>query len=118
MPTPKNTILLYADIVGYTKLMRADKDDALAKLEHFKATMQSQTEEHQGEVLQLHRDYCIAAFENAADAVACAEALHKNFKAEPNVPVRMGIHAGEVVVEKDNAFACLKYCKQLLINQL
>lgn len=104
MTTPKNTILLYADIVGYTALMRADKDDALAKLEHFKATMQSQTEAHQGEVLQLHRDYCIAAFENAADAVACAEALQMNFKAEPTVPVRMGIHAGEVVVEKDNAF--------------
>lgn len=104
MSTPKNTILLYADIVGYTKLMRADKDDALTKLEHFKATMQSQTQAYQGEVLQLHRDYCIAAFERAMDAVACAETLQMNFKAEPNVPVRMGIHAGEVIVENGNAF--------------
>lgn len=104
MPTPKNTTLLYADIVGYTKLMRTDKDDALAKLEHFKTLMQSQTDAHQGEVLQFQRDNCLAAFANTADAVACAEALQMNFKAEPNVPVRMGIHAGEVVVEKDNAF--------------
>ncbi|MBK7872653.1 MAG: adenylate/guanylate cyclase domain-containing protein [Saprospiraceae bacterium] len=104
MTTPKSTTLLYADIVGYTALIRADKDNALAKLEYFKALMQSQTQAYQGEVIQLHRDYCIAAFERAADAVACAEALQMNFKAEPTVPVRMGIHAGEVIVENGNAF--------------
>jgi len=104
MTIPTQTFLLYADIVGYTKLMRADKDDALAKLEQFKAVLQSQTDAHQGEVLQFQRDNCLVAFTNVADAVACAEALQMNFKAEPAVPVRMGIHAGEVVVENGNAF--------------
>jgi class 3 adenylate cyclase len=104
MPAPDDTILLYADIVGYTRLLRADREDALAKLEQFQDTMRSQVKEHEGRILQAQRDSCLAGFERAGDAIRCAEALQETFQGDASIPVRMGLHAGTVVEKDGHAF--------------
>lgn len=104
MPNPQHTFLIYADIVGYTALLKTNKEEAFAKLEHFRSVFQEQTKLGQGTVLQLHQDYAIAQFDEAAAALACAEKIQRIFRAEPEVPVRMGVHAGNVITEKGNTF--------------
>lgn len=104
MPNPQHTFLIYADIVGYTALLKTNKEEAFAKLEHFRSVFQEQTKGCQGTVLQLHQDYAIAQFDEAATALTCAEKIQLIFRTEPEVPVRMGVHAGNVITEKGNTF--------------
>lgn len=99
-----NKPILYADIVGYTKLLRSDREDALQKLARFKTQIRTQVEAYGGKVLQIQRDNCLAQFELAGDAVACAEELQRLFQTDKPVPVRMGIHVGEVVIQDGQAF--------------
>ena len=44
------------------------------------------------------------AFDSSSKAVACAVAMQKDFQEEPHVPVRIGMHLGDVLFKNGNAF--------------
>jgi len=43
-------------------------------------------------------------FKNAVDAVNCAKLLQEDFTKDPHVPVRIGIHLGDILLEEGNIF--------------
>jgi len=96
--------VLFADIAGYTALMQKDEVGALSGLRQFKDDLETHVPVHKGRIVQFYGDGCLVVFSNAVDAVRCAMVLQQGFQKKPEVPVRMGIHMGDVVFRDDNAF--------------
>lgn len=87
---------MYTDIVGYTSI--TEEDDALAmklNIKHKNAVAEL-IEEYDGIVQEVVGDGSLSYFTSASDCVHCAIALQKIFREEPVVPVRIGIHIGEI----------------------
>jgi class 3 adenylate cyclase/tetratricopeptide (TPR) repeat protein len=96
--------ILFADIAGYTSFMQKDEQNTITKLDRFKDELDQNVPKYHGKIINFYGDGCLVVFENVSDAVDCAIKLQKAFAADPLVPVRMGIHLGDVVFRKDNAF--------------
>ena len=96
--------VMFADIVGYTAMMQRDEESALNKLHRFKENLTSNVRESDGEIIQYYGDGCLVIFTNATDSVRCAQVLQEDFRKEPHLPVRIGIHMGDIVVEGGNIY--------------
>jgi len=102
--TRRLAAILFADIAGYTALMQRDEPDALQKLDRFKTILEVRTTEFQGNIIQYYGDACLVVFDSPVSAVACAKAMQEDFRQVPIVPVRIGIHLGDVVFKDGNVF--------------
>ena len=97
-------VVLFADIAGYTALMQKDEDSALQILQRFKNELFQSVKTHEGEIIQYFGDGCLTVFNNASDAIASAKIIQEKFREEPTVPVRIGIHLGDVLFREGNIF--------------
>lgn len=104
MSTRKLAAILFADIVGYTALMQKDEQQALARLQRFKEALEAQVPTHRGEIMHFYGDGCLAIFDSSVDAVSCAKLLQEQFVGELDVPVRLGLHTGEVMLRDGNVY--------------
>ncbi len=100
----KLAALLFADIVGYTAFMQKDEVAARQLLNKFYTTLNRTVEQNKGQVINNYGDGCLCTFDSAVAAVQCAKAVQQIFQTEPKVPVRIGLHSGDVFFEKDNVF--------------
>ncbi|MEM1120149.1 MAG: adenylate/guanylate cyclase domain-containing protein [Bacteroidota bacterium] len=100
----KLAAILFADIVGYTAMMQTDEVQARQNLEKFRTTLEEQVSLHQGEIINYYGDGCLCTFNSAVDAMTCAKAVQLLFQENPKVPVRIGLHSGDVFFEDDNVF--------------
>jgi len=95
---------MFADIAGYTSMMQHDETLAMNKLHHFKEQLMLKVKLFHGEIIQYYGDGCLMIFTNAVDAVNCAKLLQEDFTKDPHVPVRIGIHLGDILLEEGNIF--------------
>ena len=98
------TAILFADIVGYTALMQSNEKQALDHLQKFKIALEKSVPTNNGKIIQYYGDACLATFSSAAEATQCALSIQTVFQTEPKVPVRIGLHSGEVVFKEGNVF--------------
>ena len=98
------SIIFCADIIGYTALMQRNESEALAKLESYEETIKRETLRHNGEVIKTYGDGCLILFKSAVEAVKCAIAIQLSLQTEPVVPLRIGIHMGEIVRKNHDVF--------------
>lgn len=96
--------VLFADIAGYTALMQEDEQKAITYINKFRKIIESETPKSNGRVVQYYGDGCLLTFDSSTNAVSCAIALQQHFAKDPNIPVRIGIHMGEVLYKNNNAF--------------
>lgn len=105
MPESRHlAVIMFTDIVGYTAMMQRDESLALIKLSRFKEELNRRVQEFQGDIIQYYGDGCLIIFANAADAVNCAGILQEGFREEPQVPVRIGIHLGDIIHKEGAIF--------------
>ncbi|MGD9328552.1 MAG: adenylate/guanylate cyclase domain-containing protein [Cyclobacteriaceae bacterium] len=110
--TPNNEVssgrklaaIMFTDIVGYTVMMQKDEEDGLRRVEHHRIILERYISLHNGKILQYYGDGTLSIFESAYDAVLCAIDIQKELSKEPTVPLRIGIHLGEVVVRQNAIF--------------
>jgi TolB-like protein len=89
---------MFTDIVGYTALMGSDEDKAFKTLRKNRDIQRPIIKKYRGEWLKEMGDGILSSFHTASDAVRCAgEIQHAAKKA--GIPLRIGIHEGEVVFE-------------------
>jgi adenylate cyclase len=104
--------ILAADIVGYSRLMRADEEGTLARLKALRAELfDPQVAEHHGRIVKTTGDGALVEFASAVDAVRCAVAVQADLDArEPGLPddaamaLRIGINLGDVIVEDGDIY--------------
>lgn len=100
----KLAVIMFTDIVGYTGMMQQDETQALIKLNRYKDELNLKVQEFHGEIIQYFGDGGLVIFTNSADAVNCASDLQEDFREEPQVPVRIGIHLGDIIHKEGNIF--------------
>ena len=95
--------IMFTDIVGYTAMMQADEQKAVAVIKHYNSTLEKLVAQFNGQVLNYYGDGSLCIFPNATDAANCSLAVQKELKNEPVVPLRIGLHIGEVFFEDAKA---------------
>jgi len=98
------SIIIYADIVGYSSMMQADEELALSKLKHFEEVLNIQSKKYDGEIVKAYGDGCLMLFPSAVSAIKCAISIQHNLREAPFVPLRIGIHIGEIVRKDHDIF--------------
>src|SRR6478736_2905383 len=107
--TRKIAAILAADVVGYSRLARADEDRTLARLRTLRSDLIDPTiAVHHGRVVKWTGDGALVEFRSVVEAVRCAIEV-QNSMAERNaglppdqrIDFRIGIHLGDVVEESD-----------------
>ncbi|MCW3117769.1 MAG: hypothetical protein JWM28_1851 [Chitinophagaceae bacterium] len=95
--------IMFTDIVGYTAMMQANEQKAVAIIRHYNSTLEKLVGQFNGQVVNYYGDGSLCIFHSATDAANCSLELQKELKSEPGVPLRIGLHIGEVFFENEKA---------------
>jgi adenylate cyclase len=96
--------IMFADIVGYTAMMQEDEALALQLRNKLKKKLENEVIAHHGRILEFKGDGALCSFNSAIEGVRAALALQLDMQTSPLVPVRIGMHTGDVVVDGDNIY--------------
>ena len=105
------TVILAADVVGYSKLMEADEDSTVKVLNEKKKIIADTARSYKGREFGNAGDSIMLEFSRPTEAVGCAMKIQEKIQAS-NVDVpesqqmrfRIGINLGDVIVDDENLF--------------
>ena len=96
--------IVFTDIAGYTAMMQEDEVAAVENINRFQKTIESAVAAENGTIIQYYGDGCLLLFNSSLNAVQFAKLLQKDFSVLPQLPVRIGIHMGDVLLKEGNVF--------------
>ena len=104
--------VLAADVVGYSRLMAADEEGTLARLNaHRREFLEPTIAGYRGRIVKRTGDGLLIEFGSAVDATRCAVETQQGMaKRNEDVPldqrieIRIGIHIGDIIVEEGDIF--------------
>lgn len=103
MPSPKAerrlAAVMFTDIVGYTALMQADEQKAVAQRKRHRQVFEDTHRQHQGTILQYFGDGTLSTFKSGVEAVLCAIAIQRALNVDDGIPLRIGIHTGDITFD-------------------
>jgi len=88
--------ILFTDIVGYTAMMQQDEKHASAIMKRYVAVLRQSVSSHGGKILNDYGDGSLCAFTSITEAMQCAMDMQHQFQLELCVPLRIGLHIGEI----------------------
>ena len=91
--------IMFSDIVGYDSLLKKDEKKAYEIRRKNQRIHKRLIRKFKGRWLKDMESGVLASFSSIVDAVTCALSIQKA-TTELNIPVRIGIHFGEVIFEK------------------
>ncbi len=102
--------ILFADVVGYSRLIRADEEGTIATLKALRQELINPTIfEHHGRIVKLMGDGMLVEFPSAVDAVRAAVESQKavakrnsGLPGDKHIEFRVGINLGDVVIDGDD----------------
>ena len=100
----KLAAVMFTDIEGYTAFVQKDEAAALKKVAVHRQFLEKYTAEYNGRVIAFYGDGSLSIYESALDAVHCGIAMQKAYQAEHPIPVRIGIHVGDIVFKDETVF--------------
>ncbi|MEL6252584.1 MAG: adenylate/guanylate cyclase domain-containing protein [Bacteroidota bacterium] len=102
MPTTRLAAIMFTDIVGYTAMMQKNRESAMATVKEFEGVLKNQITSHDGKLLQTYGDGSLSIFESASAAVNCAKSIQEKIRVK--IPLRIGIHLGEITIDGKHTF--------------
>lgn len=96
--------IMFTDMVGYTALMQRDEGEAGAVRERHRAIIESEVEGHGGDLVQYFGDGTLSVFPSAIEAVAGAVSIQRRCQTHPKIPLRVGIHLGDVAYDEQGVY--------------
>src|SRR5215469_11066692 len=111
-PERRLAAILVADVVGYSRLMQADEEGTLSRLEEIGAgIIEPRVAAHRGHIFRTMGDGLLIEFPSVVEAVLCAaeiqEELRQKGDAEPpekRIQLRIGINIGDVIRKGNDVF--------------
>ncbi len=100
----RQAAVVFNDIQGYTSLMQENEDYAIQLRQRHKEVVDRLTSEHKGTIIQYYGDGTLSIFDRAIDAVQCALNMQKEFSQAPQIPLRIGINAGDILLGPDGIY--------------
>jgi TolB-like protein len=98
------TAIMFADIVGYTAMMEEDEALAMQWRLKLKRTLEKEVAAHEGRILEFRGDGAMCSFTSTIEGVRAAVGLQLDMQSEPIVPLRIGMHIGDVIHEENNIY--------------
>ncbi len=102
--------IMAADVVGYSRLIRADEEGTIAALKTLRAGLiDPKIAEHRGRIVKLMGDGMLVEFASIVDAVHAAVETQQavsdhnsDIPADKRIELRIGINLGDVVIDGDD----------------
>jgi len=99
-PDRRIVAVMFTDMVGYTALVQADERMGLERRDRYTNALERHHDEFDGTIVQRLGDGSMSMFPSSLDAVLAATAIQRELGAH-EVPVRIGVHVGEVIVDPE-----------------
>ena len=96
--------IMFSDIEGYTAMMQANEVEGRNKAKHYRSVLKDQVNSHGGRVVQNYGDGSLTTFGSAVEAVRCAQSIQDILSKDPTVPLRIGIHIGDIIVDEGELY--------------
>jgi len=107
----KLTVILCADVYGYSRLMGADEEATLRTLSSHRKIIDGLIERYHGRFVNSAGDSVLAEFASVVEAVSCAveiqnalTAENANSPPERRMEFRIGVNLGDVMVEGEQIY--------------
>ena len=105
----KLTVIVSADVIGYSGLMERDEAGTLDRLKaNRRSIFDPRVAAHGGRIVKLMGDGALMEFASVVSAVNCAHEIQQATEAgtpgPDNIRYRIGITLGEVIVEGDDIY--------------
>jgi adenylate cyclase len=105
------TVILSADVEGYSRLMGEDEDSTVRTLTAYRGLMSALIERYRGRVVDSPGDNLLAEFGSVMDAVRCAVEIQEELRIrnadlaeDRKMQFRIGINLGDVIEEGDRIY--------------
>ena len=109
------TAIMFTDIQGYSTLMQQDESRAIEMRDRHREILNTTTKKFNGKILRYYGDGALSIFSSAVEAVQCGKELQLLYQQKPVIPVRIGIHLGDIIYTDDdvigdgiNLASCIK----------
>ena len=89
--------IMFTDMVGYTAMMQDNERLAIWLRDRHRTVLRKHIEAHDGQILQYFGDGTLIIFDSAIEAVLCAKHIQEELLQNPKVPLRIGIHMGDIM---------------------
>ncbi len=99
-PPRQLVAVMFTDMVGYTALIQADELTAVDKRDRYIGAIERHHQSFDGTIVQRLGDGTMSMFPSSLAAVLAAVAIQREL-ARQDIPIRIGVHVGEVVVEPE-----------------
>ena len=99
--TRRLAAILFTDIVGSTSMMQKDEQHAVSINRRYVAVLKECVLPRGGEILNDFGDGSLCSFHSATEALRCAVEMQQKFREEPKVPLRIGLHIGEIFLKME-----------------
>ena len=96
--------ILFTDIEGYTSIMQQSEQKAMLIKDRHREILQKEHGQFNGRIIQYYGDGTLSTFQSVVEAVQCALAMQQKFLQLPQVPVRMGLHIGDIIFNDEYVF--------------
>jgi adenylate cyclase len=107
----KLAAILYADVVGYSRMASEDEDATHRKLKESLDLIATTVKSYHGRVINYSGDAALAMFDAAVDAVSCAAAIQRDMVSlnqdvpdERKIQFRIGVNLGDVIEDGGDIF--------------
>ena len=96
--------IMFTDIAGYTRIMQESEARASQLRQRHRAVFERYHEQFNGEILQYYGDGTLSIFDSCVDALNCAVDIQQELQKPPKVPLRIGIHLGDIVRTESDVY--------------
>ncbi|MEO8569456.1 MAG: adenylate/guanylate cyclase domain-containing protein, partial [Ginsengibacter sp.] len=96
--------IMFTDIEGYSAIMQMDEQKAIMLKDRHRIVVENEHKKFNGNIIHYYGDGSLSIFTSAVQAVQCAIKMQLKFCQSPNVPVRIGLHMGDIVLNDGNVF--------------
>ncbi|HZI52710.1 MAG TPA: adenylate/guanylate cyclase domain-containing protein, partial [Chitinophagaceae bacterium] len=93
--------IMFTDIEGYTAAMQQNEQKAIELRDRHRQVLQEAHKEFSGRIVQYYGDGTLSIFQSAVTAVQCALSVQLQFCQRPEVPVRIGLHIGDIIFDDE-----------------
>jgi len=94
--------ILFTDIEGYTTTMQQSEQKAIGQKDRHREVLKQAHKQFKGRIVQYYGDGTLSIFQSAVEAVQCALSMQQVFRQPPQVPVRMGLHIGDIIFDDEH----------------
>lgn len=103
MKNRRLSAIMFTDLAGYTSMVQENELTAKSIRDNHRKILEDQVEKYRGSILQYYGDGALSIFDSTISAVSSAIAIQKE-SIQKEIPLRIGIHTGDVVIEEDGVF--------------